>query len=34
MFIKDPHRVLQQYMAEYSANFNNVLKQERGIKNN
>lgn len=34
MFIKDPHRVLQQYVAEYSANFNNVLKQERGIKNN
>lgn len=34
MFIKDHHRILQQYVAEHSANFNNVLKQERGIKNN
>lgn len=34
MFIKDHHRILQQYVAEHSANFNNVLKQERDIKNN
>lgn len=32
MFIKDHHRVLQQYVAEHSANFNNVLKQERVSK--
>lgn len=34
MFIRDHHRILQQYVAEHSANFKNVLKQERGIKNN